>query len=181
MAVDMYEGLDPDFEKSLRQFETACAASGVELRAVFGLRDPVTQCKLWKQSRTGTEIYTKHCFLAAVKGLDFLIECLDKAPITDPPGKWATNAIGGEGWHQWGLAMDYAWIVNGQPEWSTALGGDKNGYATMARIAPLCGLTSGYSFGDAGHIQQSKFGSPHKAGMTMQQINDAMKAKFGNG
>lgn len=175
---DIYTGLVPEFRAMLPALESKCAAQGVIVRAYFGLRDPVTQCKLWRQSRTAAEVAAKRAALIA-EGAPFLAACLEKAG-PQPDGPWKTNAVGGEGWHQWGEAMDYEWIVDGNKvDWSTSDQGDDNGYRILASVAGEVGLTSGITFHDIDHVQLRKAGSPMDAGLTYPQIDAAMKAKFG--
>lgn len=176
--ADIYDGLNPTFRAKLPDLEQRCASAGVIVRAYFGLRDPVTQAKLWRQSRVASEVEAVRANLVA-QGAPFLAACLDKAG-PQSLGPWASNALPGQSWHQWGEAMDYVWIVDGKENWSTTDGGQSNGYQVLARIAGEVGLTSGISFHDIDHVQFRAAGSPMSAGLTYSQIDAAMKAKFGS-
>jgi hypothetical protein len=55
-----------------------------------------------------------------------------------------------------------------------------NGYYVLAEQAELIGLTSGKHFNDNDHVQLRSAGSPMDAGLTLQQIDAAMKLKFGD-
>lgn len=65
------------------------------------------------------------------------------------PGQKITNASGGYSWHNFGLAADYAFIVNGKVTWNGP-------WQTFGRIAKECGLEWGGNFKtitDRPHVQ----------------------------
>lgn len=68
------------------------------------------------------------------------------------PGKVVTNARGGFSFHNYGLAIDFVLLVNGQPSWAV----DKNWLAVIA-IFESYGWESGYywKFKDAPHVQKT--------------------------
>lgn len=173
----IYDGLVPEFRDRLDVLEKNCATEGVIMRPYFGLRDPVTQAKLWRQSRSHDQVVHAEQRLVD-EAAPFLAECLTKAG-PQPNGPWKTNALPGQSWHQWGEAMDYVWMVDGKECW-TVSSDPKNGYRVLARYATALGLTSGMSFGDNDHVQFRSASSPERAGLTMAQIDAAMKAKFGD-
>jgi peptidoglycan LD-endopeptidase CwlK len=170
-----YDNLDPGFHDKLLLLEAACLDDGVTVRAYYGLRDPVEQGRLWRQSRSSADVEAAIDKLEQ-QGAPFLADCLAAAKSTTGP--WATNALPGQSWHQFGEGMDYTWIVNGEVDWTVNLTDPKNGYATLIRNAPIVGLVSGVSFKDYGHVQKRTGGSPMAYGMTMIEIDAAMKAKF---
>lgn len=174
----IYDGLDPEFAAKLTQLEAACAEAGVTIRPYFGLRDPVEQAKLWRQSRSDLIIKQAHAKLL-LQDAPFLAACLDKAG-PQPYGQLKTRALPGQSWHQFGEGMDYEWIVNGEVDWTVNLDDPKNGYATLIRLAPTVGLVSGAPFKDFDHVQKRTGGSPMDYGMSMPEIDAAMKAKFGS-
>jgi len=68
------------------------------------------------------------------------------------PGKIVTNARGGYSWHNYGLAADYAFIVNGQLTWDGP-------WKVFGRIARESGLEWGgdwKTFPDRPHVQWCK-------------------------
>lgn len=78
------------------------------------------------------------------------------------PGKRVTNAHGGYSWHNFGLAADYAFVINGKVTWSGP-------WATFGKIARECGLEWGGTFKsiiDKPHVQWTK-------GKTLTQMRDA--------
>lgn len=178
MAADLNQ-LIPAFKTKVAKLLANCKKQGYEMRPYFTLRDPLTQARLWRQSRTSEEIKKQIKFLKENKAA-FLAQCIEKAGAQN--GAWATNAIPGYSWHQWGEGLDCFWVLNGTSEWSTTKKvNNKNGYTVMATEAKLLGLTSGLDWKqpDPGHVQLRPAGSPDKL-YSLFQINEAMKMRFGN-
>lgn len=173
------DGLDPDFSASLEACIAHCAARSVVMVPYFGIRTPVQQGALWRQSRSGQEITAKTAELRA-KGAPYLADAIEAAGPQHGPH--VTNAVPGYSWHQWGEAMDCYWLNNGKAEWSTDVGGASNGYRIYADQATKDGLTAGgywQSIKDWPHVQKRKAASPVASGLTATQINAAMKARYG--
>jgi len=82
------------------------------------------------------------------------------------PGKKVTNARGGYSWHNWGLAADYVFIINGKVTWDGP-------WATFGKIARECGLEWGGDFKsivDRPHVQWTH-------GKTLAQMRAAAAKK----
>jgi len=82
------------------------------------------------------------------------------------PGKKVTNARGGYSWHNWGLAADYVFIINGKVTWDGP-------WATFGKIARESGLEWGGDFKsivDRPHVQWTQ-------GKTLAQMRRAAAAK----
>src|ERR1700750_1805896 len=95
--------LKPEFLAKVNAALAALAAEGLVFHPYFTLRDPVTQARLWRQSRSGQVVRDKIQSLRD-QSCDFIAACFEKAgPSTGP---WATNAIPGLSWHQYGEAVD---------------------------------------------------------------------------
>ena len=80
------------------------------------------------------------------------------------PGNIVTNARGGYSWHNFGLAADYAFVINGKVTWNGP-------WDTFGRIAKECGLEWGGSwktFKDRPHVQWT-------GGRTLAQMRAAGK------
>jgi peptidoglycan L-alanyl-D-glutamate endopeptidase CwlK len=80
-------------------------------------------------------------------------------------GSIVTNAYGGYSWHNFGLAADYAFVVNGKVTWSGP-------WDVFGKIAKECGLEWGGSwtkFKDRPHVQWT-------GGRTLAQMRAAAKA-----
>lgn len=68
------------------------------------------------------------------------------------PGNVVTNAKGGQSYHNYGLAIDFVLLVNGQVSWAV----DKNWLAVIA-IFESYGWESGHrwKFKDSPHVQKT--------------------------
>lgn len=174
------DDLNPDFRRKLEALLTRLKQQGVSMRVCTALRTPTEQARLWRQSRSRDEV------LAAVMrlrsgGAPFLADVLDKAgPCSGPP---VTKSLPGFSWHQWGEAADCFWLIDGAAEWSVTrvVGGD-NGYHALARLAAEAGLTAGGNwprFKDWPHVQLRPASSPLASGMSLIDMDKAMKKRFG--
>ncbi|MEN6358243.1 MAG: M15 family metallopeptidase [Armatimonadota bacterium] len=82
------------------------------------------------------------------------------------PGKRVTNARGGYSWHNFALAADYAFIVNGKVTWNGP-------WDVFGKTARECGLEWGGDFKsivDRPHVQWTK-------GRTLAQMRKAAASK----
>lgn len=166
MMASALEGLDPLFTKKLGLLLANCAANGVIMRPYFGLRDCLTQAKLWRQSRAAEEIAAKIAELRAA-GATYLAACLEEAG--PQRGKMVTKAIPGLSWHQWGEAVDSFWFVNGAAAWEGA------GYDVYRDEAAQLGLTS-ISW-ERDHVQLRAAASPLDL-FSLAEIDQRMRARF---
>lgn len=135
------------FVKTLRDVQLK---DGFTMRVFFTQRTPWVQAKLWRQSRSSKEVAEAARMLDR-EGASFLSEVL--ISVGPQHGKWATNALPGQSWHQWGSAGDCFVLADGRAVWSRRHAGYK-AYATRARDN---GLTAGYFWQrspDAVHVQE---------------------------
>ena len=68
------------------------------------------------------------------------------------PGKVVTNARSGYSWHNFGLAGDYAFVINGKVTWNGP-------WDTFGKIARECGIEWGggwTKFKDRPHVQWTR-------------------------
>lgn len=179
MAVAL-DGLDNNFRQQMENLLHQLIGIGVEMRPYFGLRTPLEQAKLWRQSRSTEEIDSG---IARLRngGANFLADVLrDAGPQHGPH---VTNALPGLSWHQWGEAVDCFWAVNGVAEWSaTKIVDGINGYKVYAQRAKLMGLEAGgfwNSIKDWPHVQLRPEPSPTVAGLTLAEIDEEMRARYG--
>ena len=156
-----------------------CLSKGVEMRPSQTVRTPLEQAKLWRQSRTRSDIVAQ-INRFHLDGAEFLAFCLDS--VGPQSGDPVTNAPPGLSWHQWGEAMDCFWVVDGSAEWSTRrLVAGVNGYQVYAEEAKRLGLTPGgyfRSLKDWPHVQLRTDSSP-LGPLTIVEIDREMKARFG--
>ena len=178
MAADL-NLLKPEFKAKVDELLQKCNAKGIIMRPNEGLRDPFTQAKYWRQSRSSQQIAAKIADLKA-QGAPFLAFCIES--VGPQHGDPVTNAIPGLGWHQWGEALDCFWVVDGEAEWSVKRKvNGQNGFQVYAQIADQIGLTAGglwTSLKDWPHVQLRKAANP-LGQFTLPQIDAAMKSQFG--
>ena len=118
MAADL-SLLVPAFRTQCRTLIRNCADQQIEMRPNEGLRDPWKQARYWRQSRSIETITAKIAELRN-KGANYIAQILvDVGPQHGDP---VTNAVPGASWHQWGLALDCVWIVNGARAWHSSSG-----------------------------------------------------------
>lgn len=179
MAIDL-NTLVPGFKAKVEQLLTNCADAGYPMQPTFAIRTPLEQAKLWRQSRT-TDVVNQKIAELRSQDADFLADCIVNAGPQN--GAHVTNAIPGASWHQFGEAVDCVWILNGKFNWSTdLLFNGKNGYAVYTQQAKALGLNAGglwKSFKDWPHVQLRGANSPLNS-LTLKQINDTMKTRFGS-
>lgn len=161
--------LDAEFQTSLLKAVGKALDRGFRYTCYFTLRDPFTQCRFWRRSRSTAEVLEKIDELK-MRNCDFLAHCLESVG-PQRMDRWATNAIGGLSWHQYGLAADLYHNVDGKANWSP------DGYEVLAEECNKVGLHTGLKWGDAGHVQAHEE-SPHQV-FTLDEIDSMMKNKFG--
>lgn len=178
MAANL-DQLISDFRPKVIELLARCKERGVEMRPYFTLRDPFEQARLWRQSRSAEEIQQKIAEFEQ-EGGDFLAHCLKS--VGPQHGKHVTGTPPGFSWHQWGEAVDCFWLVNDAAEWSSQkLINGINGYRVYADLAKAMQLTPGgfwTSLKDWPHVQFRSVSNPGKI-MSLSQINEAMKTRFG--
>lgn len=148
------------------------------MRPYDGLRDPFSQAKLWRQSRSGEQIQLQ-ILKFRNQGAEFLAHCLSS--VGPQQGDPVTNALPGLSWHQWGEAVDCFWLVDGKAEWRTKrLVNGQNGYHVYAEEASRIGVQAGglwNSLKDWPHVQLQKFSSPLHA-FSIMEIDQVMRERF---
>lgn len=172
MSVDLRQ-LVPEFRSKIELTLARCQAAGHTLRPFFGVRDVYTQAKLWRQSRALPDILTTAAKLRK-EGAPFLAHVLES--VGPQHGRWATNALPGQSWHQWGEAVDCFVLgpVN-RAIWAVR----HPGYEVYAREAKALGLTAGLYWPtrpDGVHVQYREPGV--RSLYTWAEIDTAMKEKF---
>lgn len=178
MAVSL-DDLEPEFRDLVKATLSDCKAAGVDMVPYFTIRTPLVQAKLWRQSRTTSQIRDKIQQLRDASA-DFLADCIEEAGPQNGPR--VTGAIPGLSWHQWGEAVDCFWKVNGKAEWSPEVSGSKNGYRIYAHLGTQRGLIAGgywQSLRDWPHLQLRQADSPLEAGLSLTKIDEIMRERFG--
>lgn len=175
---DVLDGLHADFRTKLAIVRQRCQERGYHMRPSTGIRTPLVQARLWRQSRSIEEIRARIAQFRD-EGADFLADCLVAAG--PQAGRQVTNAPPGLSWHQWGEAVDCFWLVDGKAEWSTTrkIGG-ANAYHVYAEQAEALGLNAGglwKKLKDWPHAQLSPAASPLH-GRTLAEISETMRERF---
>lgn len=152
-------------ERGFRPLFTICS--------YYTIRDLKSQAKLWRQSRSYNEIYILIRKMEK-EGAPFISHIVDI--VGKQYGRWATNCIPGQSWHNWNLAVD-CFVKNEQNKavWSSK----HDGYKIYAETAKKLELTSGFFWHtkcDAVHVQF--FNGNVRERYTWKEINDIMKERF---
>ncbi len=179
--------LIPEFRAKVEELIQKCGDLDVPMRVTDSLRTPAGQARIWRRTRTTAEINTAILELEA-KGAPFLAFVLEEVgpqALEDGEtlGNHLTKVLPGNGWHQWGEAVDCAWFPAGvyEPSANKLVNG-VNGYRVYASQAEVLGLTAGGhwpTFKDWPHVQFRSADNPITTGMSWPDIDTAMKAKFG--
>jgi hypothetical protein len=181
------DGLIDAFRPKVQDLLQRCETAGYPMRALDGLRTPAAQARVWRRTRTTAQVMAGIAKLKA-DGAPFLASVLDGVgPQPLEPGEklgnHLTKVLPGQGWHQWGEAVDCGWYPDGEYEDSeTRLVAGKNGYHVYADIAEQIELTAGGhwpTFQDWPHVQYRNEDNAITAGMSWPDIDAAMKARFG--
>jgi len=150
MGKKILLSLDNDFKLSVGQLLLNCKREGFDLIPFFGLRSIQAQAKFWRQSRTGYQV-NQAILLLQRKEAHYLAKILRE--VGSQHGRWTTNALPGQSWHNHGLALDCFVMEDGKAIWDA----NHPGYKCYAEQARNLGLTAGYYWKkqDAVHVQQS--------------------------
>lgn len=121
----------------------------LDFRIYAQTRDPWTQARLWRQSRSIEEIQLQLEKLKREKAF-FLAEILES--VGPQQGRWATNNLPGQSWHQYGEAIDLVLVSDAK---RTVWASTHPGYEKLAEIAKKVGLHSGWYWRhrDVNHLQ----------------------------
>ena len=169
------ELLEHDFREKAEELLIICQERhSIIMRPFFTVRNVHEQAKLWRQSRPWPQIETA---INEMKKQDasWLAGILES--VGPQSGKWATNALPGQSWHQHGEALD-CFVLN--QETNGAIWDSKHeGYRIYAKEAVTLGLDAGYYWQrrDAVHVQK-------EVGRVMDryswaELDELMKSRFG--
>lgn len=143
--------LQPEFRDQLEILQARMIEiHGQTFRTYFTLRDPWTQARLYRQSRTKATIDRKISELVE-RGAAYAVRVLES--VGPCHGPRVTGAAPGESWHQYGYAADmFRSLPDGRASWYS------RDYVELAHEAVKLGLTPGHLFKhtDSPHIQHWK-------------------------
>lgn len=170
--------LDPEFASKISAVLANCKQQGIEIELREGKRNTFTQAVYWRRSRSKEEVDHKIKELQN-SNADFLAYSL--FVVGEQHGPHATNALPGLSWHQYGLAVDCAWILDGQICWDNEnLYQGINGYEVLAQEAKRLHIYSGHDWTnlrDSGHLQANEHASP-LAIYNLEEIDELMKEYY---
>ena len=175
------DDLVESFQGPARQLFEDCAVNATPMVPFYTVRDPRSQAKLWRQSRSGLEIHTGLDWLRGAGGL-WLATVIES--VGPQFGRWATNAVPGNSWHQWAEGLDSYAVVRGRISWDTVpgqVGGPGDAYYRFyADRAVELGLTPlGPAIGDWVHVQARPESAPSRV-MSWPEIDAEMRRRFGS-
>ena len=167
ISNSLLAGLEPVLRAKVEDVIAACDDAGFRVVPYQGYRSPVEQARLWRQSRTRSDIEQRIRQLRAA-GAAAIAELVES--VGPQFGPHVTNALPGESWHQFGRAAD-CYVESpdtGRALWrGRTIDGDEFGlaaklYERFGRLAESAGLTWGgrWAIGDFGHVQMDKASSP---------------------
>jgi peptidoglycan L-alanyl-D-glutamate endopeptidase CwlK len=166
--------LVPKFRALLEKTIAETASAGFVMVPYETERSVSGQAIYWRRSRSSSVIKAA---LNKFRTNDahYLADVLEG--VGSQSGTWATNALPGLSWHQWGLACDLYWDANGDLpggiEWNKT-----EGYVAFANAARKNGLTSGHFWRsrDSVHVQLPVEFQPM---LTLAQVSKAMQERYG--
>lgn len=139
-------------------------------------RGPLVQGRMWCQSRTEAEVSSQRKLLEGA-GAPWLASFLrDEWAST---GRWATDRLPGQSWHQLGEACDFFIAVGGKAVWI-----DSRFTDILGKAAKDLGLVSGAAWPrgrDPHHIQLRKESTPGlvDGGTPWEDIDHRMRKLYG--
>ncbi len=149
--MHVIDRLDGRFKTRYWNGLVRCWTAGVEVVPFFGVRDPWTQARMWRRSRTRARVEAQLTKMRDVWDAPWTADVLEEVG-PQPTEPWATNAVPGMSWHQQAKACD-AFVRNpdGSADWS----GDSYGYRILAREMYRAGLAPGFFWRqqDSAHVQ----------------------------
>lgn len=170
--------LESEFAEKITIILNNCEQLGATFVLRSGNRNTFTQAVYWRRSRSNEEIDEKIKMLQNEQA-DFLAYCLYS--VGEQQGPYVTDALPGLSWHQYGLAVDCAWILDSKVCWDNEnLYNGINGYEILAEEAKKTGICSGHEwkdFRDSGHLQANFYTSP-LAIYSLEKIDELMQAKY---
>lgn len=184
-----FEKLVPELKLAMKHVFRELQSIGLEMKPYYTERSPWEQARIWRSTRTSTEIYHAIDQLRN-DDADYLAGIILAVGVQySPPGVKGhlTNALPGNSWHQWRNAIDCFWVVESRAEWSinktipVRNGTLANGYREYARLAQHHGLLSGgLKWGwDWPHVQHPKENSPSDT-MSWKVISEQMYKMYGS-
>lgn len=120
MSSRSLDDLIPDLKDKALKLVENCKSRGATILIYCTLRDLEDQARLYRQSRSSSDVYNKIATLRR-NGYDYLADVIEKVgPQFGKLGQHVTNAGPGESWHNLREAFDAVPLINGKAEWNTS-------------------------------------------------------------
>lgn len=147
------ESLEPNFREKIIKLREITETEDYRYDITQTYRPVIEQAMFYCQGRTSEELQKKVDFLRKNKATFLALEL--EGCRAQPKKKKITKALPGEGWHSYGLAVDFHYLEksSGRALWENKL------YVPLAEAAEELGLFSGlrWKSPDAPHIQMHPF------------------------
>ncbi len=164
--------LSPVCREKAQQVISLAKDRGADIRIYCTLRTPEEQARLYRQSRTLSQVMAKADALRR-KGYPSLADILIGVGAQDGKlGAHVTNAGPGESWHQYREAFDAAPFVGGEPTWDVKHPHWKI-YGDCVRRVGLQWAGDWTSFPEYPHAQNATGGNPLDV-LTPEQVKARM-------
>ena len=164
--------LVPKVKQNANTVLEVCKEAGFELLIYCTLRDLNEQAKLYRQSRSWSEIKVKIDKFRN-RGHNFLAQIIEE--VGQCNGPHVTNAAPGESWHNYAEAWDAVPLINGKCAWKY---GDAKehweAYGEAVRQVGMYWAGDWISFREYPHAQLRKGGNPLKT-LNPDEIMEILK------
>lgn len=150
----------------------ACGRKRLDLTIFSARRGPEAQARMWCRSRTLLEVQSQRRLLELAEAPRLASLLKDEYAST---GRWATDRLPGQSWHQWGEACDLFVEVGGKAAWI-----DGRLTTVCAPLVKDLGLESGATWArgrDPNHVQFRREATPNlmEGGCSWFDIEQTMR------
>lgn len=165
------ESLIPEMHERVSRLIKACKAKNLKVVPFATRRGPKIQGKLWCQSRSYFEVLAMRNILEGAHA-KVLASFLRTEWVST--GRWATNLLPGQSWHQWGEACDCFIEVGGKSTWTDGRYSELYGKLALDQGLEAGALWPGRK--DFYHVQLRKEQTPNSVngGLSWYEIQEAM-------
>lgn len=164
--------LNPTLKVKLDYLLRSLAERRLCLEVYSTARSPWEQAFLWRKSRSRDEV-NRAITKLRMEGAHWLARVLEETPPVR--GRWETNNLPGQSWHQWGEAADFRVLGEGNRVIWTP---NHPAYEEVAQTAKKVNLYSGFFWKnrDAQHIQLRA--DAVRAYYAWSEIDQRMKERY---
>lgn len=176
MSYRTLNKLTPETKEKALIVLDVCKKNDIDLLIYCTLRRLNEQAKLYRQSRSWSEIKLKIQKFRN-RGYYFLAEIIEEAGPCY--GNHVTNAAPGESWHNYAEAWDAVPLLNGKPLWKYTDAKEQwEAYGEAVRQVGMYWAGDWISFREYPHAQLHKGGNPLKVLTPDQVYSSLVKLKI---